>query len=165
MNPTCPFDLVIGLDRSDRKAELYLIHAASAKTEQQTIGTSPEALHRSLPRQSSASLCVLMLDPLAPCRVFEIPIHRDLFVRSMVKVRTFLVNPLLSHFHLCTCKFLSKIKMSQMSQMFWAVRAKGPDQIGVEPALLVCSGSSATCSGFVADVFAKSLTFNVNVAV
>ena len=45
MNPACPFELVIGLDRSDRKADLYLIHPASAKTEQQTIGTSPEALH------------------------------------------------------------------------------------------------------------------------
>lgn len=45
MNPTCPFDLVIGLDRSDRKADLYLIHPSSCKTEQQTIGTSPERLH------------------------------------------------------------------------------------------------------------------------
>lgn len=45
MNPTCPFDLVIGLDRSDRKADLYLIHPSSGKTEQQTIGTSPERLH------------------------------------------------------------------------------------------------------------------------
>jgi hypothetical protein len=45
MNYTCPFDLVIGLDRSDRKADLYLIHTASGQTERQTIGTSPEALH------------------------------------------------------------------------------------------------------------------------
>jgi transposase len=45
MNSICPFDLVIGLDRSDRKADLYLIHTASDKTERQTIGTSPEALH------------------------------------------------------------------------------------------------------------------------
>ena len=34
MNPACPFELVIGLDRSDRKADLYLIHPASAKTEE-----------------------------------------------------------------------------------------------------------------------------------
>jgi transposase len=45
MNPTCPFDLAIGLDRSDRKADLYLTHTASGKTEVRTIGTSPEALH------------------------------------------------------------------------------------------------------------------------
>ena len=38
-------DLVIGLDRSDRKADLYLIHTPSGKTERQTIATSPEALH------------------------------------------------------------------------------------------------------------------------
>jgi transposase len=43
MNPT--FDLLIGLDRSDRKADLYLIHPGSGKTQKQTIGTSPEALH------------------------------------------------------------------------------------------------------------------------
>jgi transposase len=45
MNSTCLFDLVIGLDRSDRKADLYLIDTASGKTERQSIGTSPEALH------------------------------------------------------------------------------------------------------------------------
>jgi hypothetical protein len=41
---SCPFDLVLGLDRSDRKADLYFIHTASGKAERQTIGTSPEAL-------------------------------------------------------------------------------------------------------------------------
>jgi hypothetical protein len=45
MNPTCPFDLVIGLDRSDRKADLYLIEPASGQRRKQTISTSPEALH------------------------------------------------------------------------------------------------------------------------
>jgi transposase len=45
MNTPHPFDRVIGLDRSDRKADLCLIHSASAKTEKQLIDTSPEALH------------------------------------------------------------------------------------------------------------------------
>ena len=45
MNPTHPYDLVIGLDRSDRKADLYLIDTCSGKTDRQTIATSPEALH------------------------------------------------------------------------------------------------------------------------
>lgn len=45
MNSTHPFDLVIGLDRSDRKADLYQINTRSAKTEKKTIVTSPEALH------------------------------------------------------------------------------------------------------------------------
>ena len=43
MNPACPFDLVIGLDRSDKKADLYLIHLPSGKTEQQS-----EVLHQEL---------------------------------------------------------------------------------------------------------------------
>jgi transposase len=45
MNPSHPFDLVIGLDRSDKKADLYLIDPRSGKTGRQTIHTSPEALH------------------------------------------------------------------------------------------------------------------------
>ena len=45
MNPTHPFDLVIGLDRSDRKANLVLIDTRSGKSEKQIISTSPEALH------------------------------------------------------------------------------------------------------------------------
>ena len=43
MNPICPFELVIGLDRSDKKADLYLIHLPSGKTEQQS-----EVLHQEL---------------------------------------------------------------------------------------------------------------------
>jgi transposase len=45
MNTHHPFDLVIGLDRSDRQADLYLIDPRSGKTGPQTIHTSPEALH------------------------------------------------------------------------------------------------------------------------
>ena len=45
MNNSSPFDLVIGLDRSDRKADLYVIDNRSDQTERQTVGTSPEALH------------------------------------------------------------------------------------------------------------------------
>jgi transposase len=45
MHASHPFDLLIGLDRSDRKADLYLIHTRSGKTERQTMATAPEALH------------------------------------------------------------------------------------------------------------------------
>ena len=41
MDSTHPYDLVIGLDRSDRKADLYSIHTLSDKTEKQIISTSP----------------------------------------------------------------------------------------------------------------------------
>lgn len=45
MNSSHPYDLVIGLDRSDKKADLYSIHPRSDKTEKQIIDTAPEALH------------------------------------------------------------------------------------------------------------------------
>jgi len=46
MNAAAPYDLVIGLDRSDRKADLCLIHPASGQSRSQTIASSPEALRR-----------------------------------------------------------------------------------------------------------------------
>ena len=42
---TPPFDLVIGLDRSDQKADLHFIEVRSGTRRAQTIGTAPEALH------------------------------------------------------------------------------------------------------------------------
>lgn len=42
---TPPFDLMIGLDRSDQKADLYFIDSRAETRRAQTIGTSPEALH------------------------------------------------------------------------------------------------------------------------
>ena len=45
MNTTCPYDLVIGLDRSDRKADLHFIDTRSGQRWSQTIQTKPEALH------------------------------------------------------------------------------------------------------------------------
>lgn len=39
-----PYDLVIGLDRSDRKADLHLITTATGQHRRETIDTSPEAL-------------------------------------------------------------------------------------------------------------------------
>ncbi len=39
-----PYDLVIGLDRSDRKADLLLITTSTGQRRSETIDTSPEAL-------------------------------------------------------------------------------------------------------------------------
>jgi transposase len=44
MNTPHPYDLVIGLDRSDRKADLCLIDTRSAQRRSQIIDTNPEAL-------------------------------------------------------------------------------------------------------------------------
>ena len=44
MNTPHPYDLVIGLDRSDKKADLHLIDTATGQRRSQTIDTAPEAL-------------------------------------------------------------------------------------------------------------------------
>ena len=45
MNPHHPFDLVIGVDRSDRKADLCYIQTRNSQARKQTIDTAPERLH------------------------------------------------------------------------------------------------------------------------
>ena len=44
MNTSHPYDLVIGLDRSDKKADLRLIDTITGQRRSQTIDTAPEAL-------------------------------------------------------------------------------------------------------------------------
>ena len=44
MNTSHPYDLVAGLDRSDKKADLCLIDTATGQRRSQTIDTAPEAL-------------------------------------------------------------------------------------------------------------------------
>src|SRR5437667_10400831 len=44
MNTSSCYDLIIGLDRSDRKADLYLIEPRTGQRRFQTVNTSPESL-------------------------------------------------------------------------------------------------------------------------
>ena len=44
MHTRHPYDLVIGLDRSDTKADLHLINTDTYERRSETINTSPEAL-------------------------------------------------------------------------------------------------------------------------
>jgi transposase len=44
MNPSHPYDLVIGLDRSDKKADLHLIDTRTGQRRSVVIDTAPEAL-------------------------------------------------------------------------------------------------------------------------
>jgi len=44
MDSSPPYDLIVGLDRSDRKADLHLIQTATGQRRSQTIDTSPEVL-------------------------------------------------------------------------------------------------------------------------
>lgn len=101
---THPFDVVIGLDRSDEKADLHLIDTRSGTRRAQTIGTAPEALHDWLYKlrqeypdarvaicleQPAASL-ILFLETYAWITLFAInPItlqkFREAFVTSRAK--------------------------------------------------------------------------------
>jgi hypothetical protein len=64
MPTTHPYDRVIGLDRSDRKADLHLIDTRTGQTQKQTVSTSPEALQDWLARlrqdrpQDRVGLCL-----------------------------------------------------------------------------------------------------------
>jgi transposase len=64
MTATCPYDLVIGLDRSDRKADLHFLEPTTGKQWSQTVATQPEALHDWLAQlrqqypQAKVGLCV-----------------------------------------------------------------------------------------------------------
>jgi transposase len=99
-----PFDLVIGLDRSDRKADLYLIDTRTGQSAKQTLDTSPEALHDWLAQlrqehpQAQIGLCleqpatnlILFLESYAWITLYPInPItlqkFREAFVTSRAK--------------------------------------------------------------------------------
>ncbi len=64
MNTKPVFDLAIGLDRSDQKADLHLIDTANGDFKKQTLNTSPENLHDWLAQlrqhhpQSRVGLCL-----------------------------------------------------------------------------------------------------------
>jgi transposase len=83
-----PFDLVIGLDRSDRKADLYSITTASGDTHPQTIATSPEALHdwlRQLRQQHPQARVALCLEQPAASLI--------LFLETYAWITLYAINP------------------------------------------------------------------------
>jgi hypothetical protein len=120
MNSPHPYDLVIGLDRSDRKADLYLIDTRTGQRRSQTIDTSPEALWewllelRQAHPQARVALCleqpavhlVAFLEAYAWISLYPInPItlqkYREAFVTSRAKDDAkdaqYLAELLLSH--------------------------------------------------------------------
>src|SRR5216117_3015165 len=74
MPTTHPYDLVIGLDRSDRKADLHLIDTRTGTVQKQTVATSPEALHDWLAQlrqqQPQATVAICLEQPAANLIVF-----------------------------------------------------------------------------------------------
>ncbi len=68
-----PYDLVIGLDRSDRKADLHLIDTRTGHAQKQTVAISPEALHdwlAQLRQQQPATVAICLEQPAANLIVF-----------------------------------------------------------------------------------------------
>ncbi len=120
MNTSAPYDLIIGLDRSDRKADLHLVQTQDGKRTCQTIDTSPEALWEWLLQlrqqhpQARVALCLeqpashliaflqayewITLFPINPITLQK---YREAFVTSRAKDDTkdarYLAELLLSH--------------------------------------------------------------------
>jgi transposase len=120
MHTSHPYDLVIGLDRSDRKADLHLIHTASGQRQSVVIDTSPEAFWEWLLQlrqqhpQAKVALCLeqpaghlisfleaydwITLYPINPITLQK---YREAFVTSRAKDDTrdayFLAELLWSH--------------------------------------------------------------------
>jgi len=84
-----PYDLVIGLDRSDRKADLHLITTATGQRRSESIDTSPEALWewllelRQTHPQARVALCL------------EQPaVHLIAFLEAYEWITLFPINPI-----------------------------------------------------------------------
>lgn len=115
-----PFDVVVGLDRSDSKADLHLIETSTGHSRRQTIATAPEALHdwllqlRQQYPQARLALCleqpaaslILFLETYAWITLYAInPVtlqkFREAFVTSRAKDDAkdaqYLAELLLSH--------------------------------------------------------------------
>jgi transposase len=120
MNLSHPYDLVIGLDRSDKKADLHLITTATGQGRSQVIDTAPEALWEWLlqlrqqhPRarvglcleQPAVHLMVFLESydwiTLHPVNPITLQKYREAFVTSRAKDDTkdafYLAQLLLSH--------------------------------------------------------------------
>jgi transposase len=120
MNPSHPYDLVIGLDRADKTADLCLIQTHSGQRQSQIIDTAPEALCEWLAQlrqahpQARVGLCLeqpavhlisfleayewIALHPVNPITLQK---FREAFVTSRAKDDTkdaeFLAELLLTH--------------------------------------------------------------------
>jgi transposase len=89
MNTPHPYDLVIGLDRSDKKADLHLIDTATGQRRSQTIDTAPEALWEwllELRQQHPQARVALCLEQPA--------VHLIAFLQAYEWISLYPVNPI-----------------------------------------------------------------------
>ena len=89
MHPSHPFDLVIGLDRSDTTADLHLIDTHSGQRRSQNIATAPEALCawlRELRQQHPHARVAVCLEQPA--------VHLIAFLQGYEWITLYPVNPI-----------------------------------------------------------------------
>jgi transposase len=89
MNTSHPYDLVIGLDRSDQKADLHLITTATGQRHSVVIGTAPEALWewlRQLRQQQPQARVALCLEQPA--------VHLIAFLKAYEWITLYPINPI-----------------------------------------------------------------------
>ncbi len=89
MNTSHPYDLVIGLDRSDRKADLHLIDTRTGQRRSQTIDTSPETLWEwllELRQEHPQARIALCLEQPA--------VHLVAFLEAYVWLALYPINPI-----------------------------------------------------------------------
>lgn len=89
MNTPHPYDLVIGLDRSDRKADLHLIDTRTGQHRSATVDTAPEALWEwllELRQQHPQARVALCLEQPA--------VHLIAFLEAYEWIRLYPINPL-----------------------------------------------------------------------
>src|SRR5438034_3353636 len=89
MPTTHRYDLVIGLDRSDRKADLNLIDTRTGNAQKQSVATSPEDLHDWLARlrqdHPQASVAICLEQPAA---------NLILFLETYSWITLYAINPI-----------------------------------------------------------------------
>jgi transposase len=89
MNSTHPYDLLIGLDRSDAKADLHLINTRTGQRRSETVTTSPESLWEWLAQlrqeHPQARVAICLEQPAA---------HLLAFLETYNWITLFPINPL-----------------------------------------------------------------------
>jgi len=89
MNTPHPYDLIIGLDRSDKKADLCLITTATGQRRSQIIDTAPEALWEWLlqlrQEQPQARVALCLEQPA---------VHLVAFLESYAWITLYPINPI-----------------------------------------------------------------------
>ena len=125
MNTPSPYDLVIGLDRSDKKADLCLINTRTGQRRSEVIDTAPEALWKwlaQLRQQDPGARVGLCLEQPA--------VHLISFLEAYDWITLHPINP---------------ITLQKYREAFVTSRAKDDTKDGEYLADLLCSAIRPSC--------------------